>query len=146
MFLGQFYHSLDEKGRLILPARYRELLIADGAVLMRGFDQNLMVLTSASFKIIYERINRMSMTDPTARLLRRLIFSTAVQVEMDKTGRMLVPQFLREVAEIDSDAMVVGAGDYIEIWSQTQWNAQMAQLKDVNVTSDRFKALDLASS
>jgi MraZ protein len=147
MFLGEFYHNLDEKGRLTLPALFRKMLAEDdGAYLLRGFDRNLMLLTSASFSIIYERVNHMSMTDPTARLLRRLIFSGAAPVEFDKAGRILLPPFLREGAEIQNEAVIVGAGDYVEIWSPKLWAAQRELLNDVNVTADRFAALDLASS
>jgi MraZ protein len=147
MFLGQFYHNLDEKGRLTLPARFRELLaIDDGAYLLRGFDQNLMLLTSTSFMVISERINHMSLTDPTARLLRRLIYSGTVPVEFDKAGRILLPQFLRVAAAIDSEAVIVGAGDYVEIWSPELWAGQTDQLNDVKVTADRFAALDLSSN
>lgn len=146
MFLGQFYHNLDEKGRLTLPARFRELLaVDDGAYLLRGFDHNLMLLTSKSFKVVSDRINHMSMTDPTARLLRRLIFSGTAPVEFDKAGRILLPQYLREAADIESETVIVGAGDYVEIWSPKFWAAQTDQLNDVNLTADRFAALDLAS-
>lgn len=145
MFLGQFYHTLDEKGRLTIPARFRDLLGSDGAFILRGFDQNLMVLSSSSFAVIYQRINRLSMTDPTARLLRRLIFSTAAPVEFDKIGRFLLPQFLRSDAAIQIEAVVVGAGDYIEIWSPERWNDQIEQLQDAETNATRFAALDLAS-
>jgi MraZ protein len=147
MFLGEFYHNLDDKGRLTLPAVFRKMLAEDdGAYLLRGFDRNLMVLTSASFSIIYERVNKMSMTDPTARLLRRLIFSGAAPVEFDKAGRILLPQFLRDGADIQNEAVIVGAGDYVEIWAPKLWAAQRELLNDVDVTADRFAALDLASS
>jgi MraZ protein len=146
MFLGQFYHNLDEKGRLTLPARIRELLAEDGgAYLMRGFDQNLMLLTSASFDVVYRRVAKMSLTEPTARLLRRHIFASAILVEFDRNGRILIPQFLREVAEISGEAVIVGNGNYVEIWSPKLWMNQMEQLKDPDITADRFAALDLTS-
>lgn len=146
MFLGQFYHNLDDKGRLTMPARFRELLAGDGgAYVMRGFDQNLMLLTSTSFSVIYERVNHMSMTQENARLLRRLIFSSAAPVEFDKAGRILLPQFLRDAAEINIEAVIVGAGDYVEIWSPAHWDAQTAQLNDAKINADRFAALDLTA-
>ena len=96
MFLGQYQHNLDEKGRLMIPARYRELLAA-GAFITQGFDRCLMVMTSLYFQQVYDRINAMNLADPTARLLRRLILSNAYSVEIDKVGRILVPQNLRQV-------------------------------------------------
>ena len=95
MFLGQFQHNLDDKGRLMIPARYRDLLAA-GAYITQGFDKCLMVMTDAYFKEVYSLINAMNMADPTARMLRRLILSNAYPVEVDKVGRVLVPQNLRE--------------------------------------------------
>ena len=107
MFLGQFQHSLDEKGRLMIPARYRDLLAA-GAFITQGFDRCLMVMTDAYFQDVYARINSMNLADPTARLLRRLILSNAYSVEVDKVGRILVPQNLRHAIELDSEAIVAG--------------------------------------
>src|SRR5512145_1330440 len=107
MFLGQYQHSLDNKGRLTIPVRYRELL-AEGAYITQGFDRNLMVLTTSAFQGIAQRVNRMSVTDPEARSLRRLIYSHGEQVEVDKAGRILIPQFLREAAGLDGEAILVG--------------------------------------
>ena len=104
MFLGQFQHNLDEKGRLMIPARYRELLAA-GAFITQGFDKCLMVMTDAYFAQVYDRINSMNLADPTARLLRRLILSNAYPVEVDKVGRILVPGNLRQVIALDGEAI-----------------------------------------
>ena len=76
MFLGRYEHTIDEKGRLTIPARYRELL-ENGAYVTQGFDHNLIVLPAPSFEKMYEHVNQMSMTDPTARQLKRFIFSSA---------------------------------------------------------------------
>ncbi len=145
MFLGQFYHNLDDKGRLTIPARFRDLLAAEGAYVMQGFDQNLIVLLSSSFEATSRRINAMSMTDSTARLLRRLVFSTATQVEIDRVGRILIPQFLRQSACLESDVVIVGNGEYFEIWSPELWAKQAEKLVDAQSNADRFVALNLTS-
>lgn len=145
MFLGQYYHSFDAKGRLTIPARFRELL-TDGAYVTRGFEQNLMVLTSPAFDALTHGVNQHSLTDPTARDLKRLLFSTADRVELDSSGRILIPQFLRELAGLDSEAVVVGVGDYFEIWSPAQWDEKMALLNDTDANAQRFVGLDLTSS
>lgn len=145
MFLGQYQHTVDSKGRLTIPARFRDLLVLDGAYITQGFDHNLMVLTPRSFDVVYERVNRMSMTDPNARLLKRLIFSNADQVTVDKAGRILILQFLRESASIDGDAVIVGVGDYFEIWSPEIWEGQSDQLNDSEANAQRFVALDLST-
>ena len=79
-----------------------------------------------------------------ARILKRLIFSNANQVDIDKAGRILIPQYLRNSAVLDGDAVVVGVGDYIEIWSPYLWEQQIAQFQDAEANSQRFEALDLS--
>ena len=145
MFLGQFQHNLDEKGRLMIPARYRELLAA-GAFITQGFDKCLMVMTEVYFKQVYERINAMNLADSTARLLRRLILSNAYPIEVDKVGRILVPQNLRAFLQLDGEAIVAGQGDYFEVWTPAAWNEQMNQLQDIETNNQRFAALDLSRS
>jgi MraZ protein len=144
MFLGQYQHSLDNKGRLTIPVRYRELL-AEGAYITQGFDRNLMVLTTSAFQGIAQRVNRMSVTDPEARSLRRLIYSHGEQVEVDKAGRILIPLFLRDAAGLDGDAILVGAGDYFEIWSPAYWEEQSVRLQDAEANAQRFSAFDISA-
>jgi MraZ protein len=143
MFLGQFQHSLDEKGRLMIPARYRELLAA-GAFVTQGFDKCLMVMTDLYFGQVYDRINAMNLADPTTRLLRRLILSNAYPIEVDKVGRILVPQNLRHAIELDGEAIVAGQGEYFEVWNPAEWSAQINQLQDVETNNQRFATLDLS--
>jgi MraZ protein len=145
MFLGQYRHNLDSKGRLTVPARFRDLLVPEGAYVMQGFDLNLMVLPTPTFESISQRVNRMSMTDPKTRLLRRLIFSTANYVEVDRAGRILIPLFLRETAKLESGVTVVGNGDYFEIWSPELWDHQVEDLQDPQSNADRFEGLILSS-
>jgi MraZ protein len=146
MFLGQFQHNLDDKGRLMIPSRYRDLL-EGGAFITQGFDKCLMVMNETYFKQVYERIEAMNLTDPTARLLRRLILSNAYPVEPDKVGRILVPQNLRAFLGIESGELVVaGQGDYFEVWTPALWSEQMAQLQDTDANNQRFSALDLSKS
>jgi MraZ protein len=142
MFLGRFEHNIDEKGRLTIPARYRELL-ADGAYVTQGLDHNLIVLPTPSFQSISETVSALSMTDPTARQLRRLIFSSAVQCEIDRAGRILLPQFLRDAIQLKDTAMIVGVGGHFEIWAPDYWAEQNALLNDADANAQRFAAFDL---
>ena len=142
MFLGQYVHSFDDKNRLTVPAKYREL-IADGAFVVQGLDRNLMVLTPAAFEIIYQRIMAMNLTDPTARLLRRIILGSASQLEVDKSGRILLPQNLREFAGLNGDVVLIGQGDYFEIWEPALWQQQVNQVQDAEANAQRFATLDL---
>ncbi len=144
MFLGQFYHNLDVKGRLIIPARYRDILAPDGAYVMQGFDQNLMVLPVEKFDELSQQVNHLSLTSSSARLLKRLIFSTADKVDVDKIGRILLPQFLRQFAGLQENLVIVGAGDYFEIWSQDTWKVQQDALLEVQSNPDQFAGMNLA--
>jgi MraZ protein len=146
MFLGQFQHNLDDKGRLMIPARFRDLL-EGGAFITQGFDKCLMVMTESYFKQVYDRIEAMNLADPTARLLRRLILSNAYPVEVDKVGRIVVPQNLRAFLGIENGELVVaGQGEYFEVWTPALWSEQMAQLQDTEANIQRFSALDLSKS
>lgn len=144
MFLGQYQHTLDDKNRLTVPARFRELL-AEGAFVTQGFDRNLMVLTTRAFEQVYERLNAMNMADPAARLLRRLILGNAYQLEIDKSGRVLLPQNLREFASLDGEVVLVGQGDYFEVWSPQAWQEQQQKLADAEANAQRFTALNLST-
>lgn len=143
MFLGQYEHAIDEKGRTTVPARFRELL-TDGAYITQGFDQNLIVYTAAAFERIYKRVNQLSITDPAARDLRRLIFSNAERVEFDRAGRILIPQFLREAALLGDNAVIAGAGSHIEIWSPDLWAQRLQHASDPGMVESRYSALDLS--
>jgi MraZ protein len=146
MFLGHFQHNLDDKGRLMIPARFRELL-EGGAFITQGFDKCLMVMTEAYFKQVYERIEAMNLADPTARLLRRLILSNAYPVEADKVGRILMPQNLRAFLGIENGELIVaGQGEYFEVWTPALWSEQMTQVQDTEANNARFSTLDLSKS
>ena len=143
MFLGQFQHNLDDKGRLMIPARFRELLVG-GAFITQGFDKCLMVMTETHFKQVYDRIEAMNLADPGTRSLRRLLLSNAYPVEVDKVGRILVPQNLRTFLQIEGEAIVAGQGEYFEVWKPAEWNVQMALLQDTEANNQRFATLDLS--
>lgn len=141
MFLGQYYHTIDTKGRLTIPARYRELL-EGGAFITIGLDQNLMVLTPEAFTNLAQRVNERSFTDPDARLFRRILYANVEKVEVDKAGRILIPQFLREAVGLDGEAVVVGAGNFFEIWTPTRWANQTAEITAED-NAKRFIGFDL---
>ncbi len=142
MFLGQYKHNLDNKGRVIIPSRFR-VLLDEEAYLTQGFDNNLRLLPETAFQAIYQRVTSMASTDPTARQLRRLIFSSAQKVDPDGNGRILIPQYLREVANLDDEVIIVGVGEAIEIWSPQAWDAENASLQDAEANAQRFATLDV---
>lgn len=145
-FFGQYRHTIDQKGRLTVPARFRELL-NEGAIITQGFDRNLMVLTEAGFNAMTSQVySNSSITDPTARDLKRLLFSSADQVTPDGNGRILIPSFLREQNNLNGEAVLVGVGDFFEIWTPEEWDQRMNILQDTDANAQRFAGLDLSTS
>lgn len=127
MFLGRYTHNVDTKGRLALPARYREQL-EDDVVITRGFDPCLLVYPMASWKPLAEQVSALSISDPDVRKLRRMLFAEAADAQLDRQGRILIPTTLRDYARLDREAVVVGMDTFIEIWSPEEWTAQSEAL------------------
>jgi MraZ protein len=142
MFFGQYCHSLDSKKRLTIPSRFRDDL-KDGAYVVEGLDGNLMVFTSVIFEKISLRISALTLTDESVRDLRRKFFSNAGYLEIDNAGRILIPEFLRETAGIQNEAVVTGAGSYFEIWSPEAWGQCQTRLQDPEASKERFATLDI---
>ncbi|MBN2556960.1 MAG: division/cell wall cluster transcriptional repressor MraZ [Anaerolineales bacterium] len=144
MFLGQFTHNIDTKGRLTIPVRYRDAL-ADGAYVTQGFERNLMVYTIESFERLAKKATTLSATNPEARAVRRLIFGGATEVQLDSSGRILIPPFLREYAQIESALTIVGSGEYFEIWTAEAWEAELKSVTDPESNARRFIDFDLSA-
>ena len=142
MFMSQYEHTIDTKGRLTIPVRYRDYL-SEGAFITQGFDNNLMVLTHADFDNITRRTDEMSLTNPAARQLKRQIFGYAEQVNLDKMGRILIPGFLRQSAGLNDSAVVVGMSAFFEIWSPERWLQQSLDLQNPDADAQRYAAFDL---
>ena len=142
MFLNQYQHSFDDKGRLTIPSKFRELP-AEGAYVVQGLDRNLMVLPPPVFQILYDRLMAMNLTDPNARLLRRIILGNALRIVPDGAGRILLSPNLNEFADLKENVVFVGQGDYFEIWSPELWKEQEVQVSDAETNAQRFAALDL---
>ncbi len=141
MFLGQYEHAIDEKGRMTIPARFRDEL-GEIAYITRAFDQNLTAMPEPVFNSLADRLNDLSVTVPEVRLLQSLIFSNAVRVEFDRSGRILIPQFLRDQARLQGAAIVVGQGKRFEIWAPELWVEQVSAQNSPAIAL-RFKELNL---
>jgi MraZ protein len=127
VFLGEFEHSIDDKGRVAVPARFREEL-SEGMVLTRGFDQCLQAFPRPVWQQLAQKVSSLSLGSPEARNLRRILFSNAAEVEVDRQGRILVPQNLREYAGLAEQVVITGMDTYFELWSAERWRAVMDQL------------------
>lgn len=122
MFLGQYSYTLDSKGRLTIPSRYREELPVE-VVLTRGLDRCLVVYPIDVWEEISQKVTSLPITDPRGRTLRRVFFADAISAELDRQGRMLIPDRLRNYAglELSSEVAIVGLDRFIELWSPRRW-------------------------
>lgn len=143
MFSGEYAHSIDEKGRLTIPAKFRAEL-AMGGMITRGFDQNLLVYPQEYWNAITDVASHLSLTKPEDRLLSRVIYAGATECQPDGQGRVIVPQYLRDYAGIGTEVVVVGIGKYIEVWSAEAWRGQLTIINDPVANAERFASLDLA--
>ena len=126
MFLGTYTPRMDEKGRLILPAKYREEL-ADGLVLTRGQERCIYVFSSEEFQNVHQQMRQAPLTSRQARDYIRVFLSGASDETPDKQGRVTIPPGLREYAGLDREVTVIGAGDRAEIWDTAAWNAYLEE-------------------
>ncbi|MDX1413405.1 MAG: division/cell wall cluster transcriptional repressor MraZ [Candidatus Promineifilaceae bacterium] len=120
MFLGEYTHAIDDKGRLTIPAKFRGELAA-GLVVTRGFDTNLMVFTLNGWQELAEKIAAKPLSEPSTRAFRRRVFSGAIDLEPDRQGRILLPANLRSFAQLNSEAVIIGMYSYLEIWNADAW-------------------------
>lgn len=144
MFLGQFTHSIDSKGRLTVPVRFRAAL-ASGAYITQGYERNLVVYTTENFQRLAQRATALTTTDPEARAVRRLLFGGATEVQLDSAGRILIPPFLRQYAHLDGESTIVGAGEYFEIWNSDDWLKELVAVTDPDANARRFMNFDLSA-
>lgn len=126
MFYGEYQHSIDRKGRLILPAKFREVAkssFIEKFYVTRGLDTCLFMFAEEEWKTQEAKFKSISFTKQQARAFNRLYFSGAAEVAPDKQGRILLPQYLKDFAEIKRDVMILGVSNRIEIWAHDAWKA-----------------------
>lgn len=116
MFMGEYNHIIDAKGRLIVPAKFREIL-GDNFVVTKGLDGCLFVYSDKEWQAFEEKLKTLPLTNKNARQFTRFFLAGAAQVEVDKQGRILLPQVLREFAGLEKEVVLVGVASRIEIWS-----------------------------
>lgn len=120
MFMSQYNHTVDTKGRLIIPSKFREIL-GDEFVVTKGMDGCLFVYANDDWKVFEQKLTSLPITNKDARKFARFFLAGAAPVEVDKQGRILLPAHLREFAELDKDVVLVGVGSRIEIWNKGKW-------------------------
>lgn len=129
MFRGGFAHNIDDKGRVIVPQKFR-LLLGEKFVVTKGLDRCLWVFADEEFRELDERLKAQPMLDPNAVRLQRFFCAEAVDAVTDAQGRVALPANLREYAAIEKEVMIIGAGNRIEIWSKPRWDETASALSD----------------
>ncbi len=130
MFLGEFAHTIDDKGRLTIPAKFREELVS-GIVITRGLDGCLWAYSRSEWEILAGRISQMPTTNRPARNFARFMFSSAFDSLPDRQGRILITQDLRDYADIQSETVIIGVMNRIEIWNPDRWAQILKEVEDV---------------
>ena len=121
MFIGEYQHTLDSKGRIIIPSKFREEL-GEEFVMTKGLDNCLFVYPKDEWAILEEKLKTLPLTNRDARAFIRFFFSGASEGALDKQGRVLIPANLREHSKLDKEAVVIGVSTRMEIWSKEEWD------------------------
>ncbi len=141
MFMGRYNHTIDPKGRLSIPSKYREIL-GDDFVVSKGMDDCLYVYANEDWKVFEGKLASLPLMSEEARQFARFFLSGAQPVTVDKQGRILMPQDLRDFAGLEKDVVLAGMGSRIEIWSLERWKANNDTV-DINAISKGVMNLGL---
>ena len=134
--IGEYNHTIDPKGRVIVPAKFRDAL-GEHFVVTKGLDGCLFVYDEKEWTLFEEKLKTLPITNKEARAFVRFFLAGAAEVETDKQGRILLPSVLREYAELEKDVVLIGAGGRVEIWSKGRWD-RTAQFDDVNEIAEHM--------
>lgn len=121
MFMGEYNHTVDEKGRLIIPSKFREEL-GNEFVITKGLDDCLFIYNNTEWKALEDKLRALPLTNKNARTFARFMLGGAATVELDKQGRILIPQVLRTFASLDKEIVLVGIANRIEVWNKAKWD------------------------
>ena len=136
MFKGEYSHTIDNKGRIIVPVKLREAL-GDSFVVTKGLDGCLWMFDNAAWESVEKEIQAMPFTLKEARILARFMIAGASDGELDKQGRILVPPNLREYAQLDKEVVLSGVGSRVEIWSKERYNA-ITDYEDMDMIAEKL--------
>ena len=143
MLLGEFEHTIDDKGRITVPAKLRPEL-ESGLVITKGIDPCLWMYPDDVWSDLAQRIKTLPLTLPTAREFRRQVFGAAANSVPDKQGRVILPTYLREYANIDRQAIIIGLDDHCEIWNPEDWRARQERSdRNPELRAEQFASLGI---
>jgi MraZ protein len=142
MFTGEYRHSVDAKGRVAIPARFR-LQLEEGAVVVRWLDGCAAVYPRAAFEALASKVSVLPLADEKARSVSRFLSSSAFDVERDSQGRIVLPGAIRDWAALGTEAVLVGAWDHVEIWSPDRWAAVQKGMDSADALANQLTGLGL---
>jgi len=141
MFIGEYHHTLDDKGRLAVPVKFRASF-AEGAVITRGLDRSLFLYTRSEWETLATKLASLPMSQADTRAFARLMLAGAMELEVDKSGRVNVPEYLRTYAGLKKDVVLAGLYNRVEVWDEEAWNAYAARTEEQgNEIAERLTAL-----
>ncbi|GGJ43284.1 division/cell wall cluster transcriptional repressor MraZ [Virgibacillus salexigens] len=129
MFMGEYQHNIDTKGRIIVPSKFREEL-GENFVVTRGLDKCLFAYPMEEWKLLEGKLKKLPLTKKDARAFTRFFFSGAIECEIDKQGRINIPQTLRNYAALEKECVVIGVSNRIEIWSNENWETYFSDSEE----------------
>ncbi len=141
MFMGEYSHTIDAKGRLIIPSRFREEM-GDNFVVTKGLDGCLFAYTNEAWKHFEEKLQAIPVSNPKGRRFSRYFLAGATLCEVDKQGRILIPANLRAAAGLEKDVVLAGVGDRVEIWDKNRW-AEANTYDDMDEIAENMEGLGI---
>jgi len=139
MFIGEYYHTIDEKGRLAIPVKFR-VDLAKGAVVTRGLDNCLFLYTKKEWEALAEKLSKLPISKANTRAFARLMLAGAMDVEFDRQGRIILPDYLRKYASVKKQVVIAGLYNRLEIWDKVNWGKYKAGTE--KQSSDIAEALE----
>lgn len=142
MFIGEYSHAVDTKNRIIIPSKFREELL-NKFIMTKGLDGCLYIYPEAEWNILQEKLKTLPLTNKDARAFVRFFFSGASEIEIDKQGRALIPQNLKEYANIEKEIISIGVSTRIEIWSKEKWKEYNESNIDYDSIAEKMSILGI---
>jgi MraZ protein len=146
MFRGRYEHSIDSKGRISIPSKFREILNKkyDDRLVITNFDHCLLAFPFGEWSVLEEKVNSLSLVKKEVKTFLRFFYSSAIDCVIDKQGRLLIPQTLRDYASLQKDIVLVGEGKKIEVWAKERWvEVERKAQEDFDQISDTLAGLGL---
>jgi len=143
MLFGQLLTSINKKGQITIPPNLATTL-SKRVFITQGLDRNLLLIPESAFQLLYEQLQGLNLTDPKARLLLRILLGNAYETMLDPTNQLELPDNLKNFAYLDSQAVLIGQGSFMEIWNPSYWSKQELFYQDVETDPERFSHFNIA--